>query len=108
MKNNWRARAGIIFCLLVASTLPVRAQNPVPLISEPLLPTVAIPGGAGFTLAVNGTGFVSNSVVNWNGTARVTTFVSSSQIKADITAADIAVAATAGVAFWFHISPHFH
>ena len=35
--------------------------NPVPLISQPLVPDVAKPGGPGFTLSVNGTGFVSGS-----------------------------------------------
>jgi hypothetical protein len=46
---------------------------------------------------VNGTGFVSGAVVNWNGSARTTTFVNSSQVTAAITAADIASARTAVV-----------
>jgi len=50
---------------------PTTAQtNPVPLISQPLVPDAMAPGGAGLTLTVNGTGFVSGSVVNWNGSAR--------------------------------------
>src|SRR5438132_2196223 len=48
--------------------------NPVPLINQPLVPAAMAPGGAGFTLTVNGTGFVTGSVVNWNGSARTTTF----------------------------------
>jgi len=40
------------------------AQAPVPFISLPLMPDATAPGGAQFTLTVNGTGFVSNSVVN--------------------------------------------
>src|SRR5438105_14977378 len=44
--------------------------NPVPLINQPLVPDAIAPGGAGFTLTVNGTGFVSGSEVNWNGSAR--------------------------------------
>jgi hypothetical protein len=39
---------------------------------------------------VNGTGFISGSAVNWNGTALSTTFVSSSQLTATIPASDIA------------------
>ena len=35
------------------------AANPVPLISQPLLPDAIRPGAAGFTLIVNDTGFVS-------------------------------------------------
>ena len=51
------------------------AQNPVPLIDQPLVPAAAAPGGMGFTLTVNGTGFVPDSVVHWNGAARSTQFV---------------------------------
>src|SRR5438034_3196114 len=71
--------------------------NPVPLISQPLVPDAVAPGGAGFTLTVNGTGFVSGSLVNWNGSARTTTFVGSSQLTATILASDIAAASTASV-----------
>jgi hypothetical protein len=71
--------------------------NPVPLIDQPLAPSAAIPGGPGFTLTVNGTGFVSSSVVNWNGSARVTQFVSSVQLTATIPASDIATPSTASV-----------
>jgi hypothetical protein len=73
------------------------AQAPVPLINLPLVPDTTAPGGGGFTLTVNGTGFVSGSVVNWNGSARATTFLSSTQLRAGISAADIAMAGTASV-----------
>jgi hypothetical protein len=53
-------------------------------------PTSAIAGGAGFTLTVNGTNFVSGSTVNFNGNARTTTFVSATQLRAAILASDIA------------------
>ena len=51
------------------------ASNPVPLIDQPLFPETAAPGSGAFTLTERGTGFVSSSVVNWNGTALATTFV---------------------------------
>src|SRR5439155_11032187 len=73
------------------------AANPVPLISQPLVPDAAAPGGAGFTLTVNGTGFVSGASVNWNGSARTTTFVSNSQLTASILASDIATANTGSI-----------
>jgi hypothetical protein len=73
------------------------AANPVPLINQPLAPDAVAPGGAEFTLTVNGTGFVSGSVVNWDGSARATTFVNSSQLTATILASDIATASTASV-----------
>ena len=71
--------------------------NPVPLINQPLVPDAAAPGGPGFTLTVNGTGFVSGASINWNGGARATTFVSTSQLTASILASDIAIASTASV-----------
>lgn len=71
--------------------------NPVPMINEPVNPAAIAPGGAAFTLTVNGTGFVSGAVVNWNGTAQTTTFVSSSQITASIAASNIASPGTASI-----------
>jgi hypothetical protein len=90
------------FFLLVTSLAGISAgwayaQVPVPLINAPLMPDAIVPGGANFTLTVNGTGFISGSVVNWNGTARPTTYISSSQLKAAIMAADIKSAGTASV-----------
>ena len=62
-----------------------------------LSPAAANSGGTAFTLTINGTGFVAPSVVRWNGANRTTTFVSSTQLTAVITAADIATAGTAEV-----------
>src|SRR5205823_6165543 len=77
---------------------PATAQtNPVPLMNQPHVPDAIPPGGPRFTLTVNGTGFVSGSVVNSNGSARATTFVSSSQLTATVLASDIATASTASV-----------
>src|SRR5215472_16669546 len=85
----------LVFSLTVAGV--AAGQNPVPLINQPLVPDAVKPGGAGFTLTVNGTGFVSGSVVHWNGSARVTTFVSASKLTANIQASDIAKPGTASV-----------
>jgi len=70
--------------------------NPVPTVTS-LSPSSATAGGAAFTLTVTGTNFISGSVVNWNGGSRTTTYVSATQVKAAITAADIASAGTAQV-----------
>src|SRR6185436_12673843 len=59
-----------------------------------LSPASAAVGGPGFTLTVNGTGFVSGATVQWNGAARTTTFGSSTQLTAAIPASDIVVAGT--------------
>jgi uncharacterized protein YdgA (DUF945 family) len=71
-------------------------NNPVPAITS-LSPNVAAVGGPDFTLTVNGTGFVSTSVVNWNGAPKTTTFVSATQLRAAILAADIAAVGTPSV-----------
>ena len=71
-------------------------NNPVPSIAS-LSPSSAAAGGPAFTLTVNGSGFIQSSVVNFNGSARTTTFVSATQIKADILASDIATSGNANV-----------
>jgi hypothetical protein len=71
--------------------------SPVPFANQPLSPAAGAPGTAGFTLTVNGTGFVSGSNVNWNGSALTTTFVSDSKLTANVLASDIATASTASV-----------
>jgi hypothetical protein len=53
-------------------------------------PRGAAAGGSQFLLTVNGDDFRRDSVVNWNGSFRVTTFVSAHELFAVITAADIA------------------
>ncbi|HXI42229.1 MAG TPA: SBBP repeat-containing protein, partial [Bryobacteraceae bacterium] len=68
------------------------AVAPVPQIS--LSTVTAKPGGAGFTLKVNGSGFVPGAVVNWNGSPRQTTYISTTQLNAAILASDIAGAGT--------------
>jgi len=71
--------------------------NPIPLLNLPLLPDAAAPGGAGFTLTVNGTGFLSGATVNFNGTALATTFVNGSRLTAVVPAANIASAGTVSI-----------
>ena len=70
-------------------------QNPLPFVSQPLVPTAVSPGGPAFTLVVNGTGFVAGSVIKWNGAALSTSFVNASQLRATVPAANIASAGTA-------------
>jgi len=71
--------------------------NAVPTVYLPLVPGAAVPGGPGFTLTVNGTGFVSGATVKWNGMPLTTTVVSGSQLTASIPASDITTAGTASV-----------
>jgi len=55
-----------------------------------LIPSSITAGDAAFTLDVKGTGFISSSTVRWNGSSRPTTFVSATELTAEITATDIA------------------
>jgi hypothetical protein len=88
--------ASFVLVVLLAPAL-LGQSNPVPFVNQPLVPATVAPGASAFTLTVNGTGFVSGSVVNWNGSARATTFVSISQLTATILATDVAVAETGTV-----------
>ena len=95
-KLKWGVVARVFSCLVVLSA-GAAAQSPVPQINQPLVPSTVTPGAAGFTLTVNGTGFVSGSEVNWNGSGRTTTFVSSIKLTGAILASDVAAAGTATV-----------
>jgi hypothetical protein len=79
-----------------SGALTFTISNPVPTTTS-LNPASAVVGGAAFTLTVNGSNFVTGSVVQWNGSARTTTFVSSTQLTAAIPATDIAATGTATV-----------
>ena len=88
--------------VIAALAMPFRlaaqqAANPVPLVNQPLVPDAKAPGGAGFEIAVNGTGFVSGAKVNWNGSPLATTFVNGSRLTAGVPASHIATAGTASV-----------
>ena len=52
-----------------------------------LSPPSAVTGAGSFTLAVTGSGFDSGSVVQWTGTPLPTTFLSSTQLLATVSAA---------------------
>ncbi len=79
-----------------ALTFTINPSNPAPTISS-LSPNAATAGGGAFSLAVSGSGFVSSSVVNWNGSALTTTYGSSTQLTASVPASDIASAGSASV-----------
>jgi hypothetical protein len=72
-------------------------NNSVPAIDQPLIPDHALPGSAALTITVNGTGFVSGSVVDWNGSALSTTFVNQGQMQAVIPASNLVSAGTAAI-----------
>jgi PKD-like domain/Secretion system C-terminal sorting domain/IPT/TIG domain len=77
------------------SVLPATPPDPT---TSSLSPTSIAAGSPTFTLTVNGSNFFNGtSTVRWNGSNRTTTYVSSSQLKATINAADVTNAGTATV-----------
>jgi hypothetical protein len=71
-------------------------ENPMPTAAA-VAPASVVAGTPGATLTVTGSGFVSGSVVQWNGSSRPTTFVDSTKLTATLTASDLAVSAAAQV-----------
>jgi len=51
----------------------------------------------GFTLTVRGTGFRQNAVVRWNGADRMTSYVSTGELRASIPASDLVARGTVAV-----------
>lgn len=103
--QSFIAIAPLFICFLLCScgggsnsngTAPPPTQNPAPVIQS-ISPTVAALNGSGFTLTVTGSNFVQSSTVQWNGSARPTTYVSSAQLTASIPASDIIALGTATV-----------
>ncbi len=62
--------------------------NPVPVLTS-LSPISIAAGNFGFTLTVNGSSFIPGAVVRWNNDDRPTTFVSGTQVRAEISGGDI-------------------
>lgn len=74
-----------------ATPLAIAIEYPVPVLSS-MSPSSVLPGIADFDLVVTGSGLTTVSVVQWNGSPRQTTYVSQTQLKAKITAADVTAA----------------
>ena len=70
-------------------TVTIQSPNPQPT-AYSMAPTSATAGDPAFTLRVNGSNFMASSTLNWNGSARPTTYVSPSVVTAQISANDIA------------------
>jgi outer membrane protein assembly factor BamB len=66
-----------------------------PLTLNSVFPSIIAKGGGDFVLTSLGLSFAPNAVIQWNGTALVTSQVSSSVLRATVPAADIAASGTA-------------
>ena len=80
----------VIFTVSAAST------NPVPAITT-LQPASVTAGSGALTLTVNGTGFISSSMVKFKGTTLTTIFVSTTKLTAAIPASDVTTVGTAAI-----------
>ena len=85
-----------IFGISAPATISITVNSLVPVVSA-TIPNASIAGSPGFTMIVNGSGFVKGSVVQFNSSGRPTTFVSTTQLSAVIPASDAAVAGNATV-----------
>lgn len=70
--------------------------NPQP-IANALSPVGVATGAAAFVLDLQGSNFVTGSTVNWKGSPRPTSFISSSELQAVISASDVAAAQIATI-----------
>src|SRR5437773_1835419 len=86
-----------IDALMAATAGALEGTSPPPPTLHSLSPASIVAGAADFGLTVNGSNFVSTSVVRWNGSNRATTFVSSTQLLSTILASDAALAGMAQV-----------
>ncbi len=83
-------------CVSNSTPLAVTTPPAAPILSS-VTPTTAAAGGSGFTLTATGQNFMPSSVVQVNGSARATTFGTSTSLTATIQAGDIASAGTLAV-----------
>ena len=93
------ATAGSVQVTVVNPSPGGGTSAPIAFAIDPVAPVLAITrleppgvvaGHPAFDLVVTGTGFVQGATVQWNGTNRATTFVSTTQVNAAIAAVDVA------------------
>jgi len=78
------------------TTSQVQPRNALATVSS-ISPQSTHVGDPSFSLTIRGSGFLRASIVNWNGQARPTTFVSASELIATIPDSDVAQAGEAAV-----------
>lgn len=88
------ASNGLTFAITASSnTLTFSVVNVTPTISS-IAPTGVVAGAGNTTITVTGTNFMTTSVVQWNGTALATTYVSTTTLTAVIPSTDLVSAGT--------------
>jgi IPT/TIG domain len=66
---------------------PYTVTSPRPVLSS-ISPQI-VPAGQAATITLTGTGFETNSIVEWNGAPRTTAFVSATMLQVSLSAADL-------------------
>jgi len=79
--------------LTTIQSVQVNVTAPSPILTG-VSPNTATAGTTTQTITVTGSNFVTGSAVQWNGSARATTYISANQLSASLTAADLANAGT--------------
>jgi hypothetical protein len=99
MRSTRSIAAGVLRLTLVFVAAACVAQNnPAPVVFQPLTPDHIAPGTVNpVTVTVRGANFVADSIVNWNGSPRTTTYVSKSSLRAVINPTDVAATGTGAV-----------
>jgi len=92
---SFHMRVALAFFVLAA--LAFAQGNAVPYIDQPTVPDAVPPGNPAFVITVHGSGFASTAKVFWNGNPRNTHFLTSSLLRAQITAADVGTGQTAAI-----------
>src|SRR5579862_211519 len=75
------------------SKVNLEVDNPNPSIAK-ASPASLIAGQSSATVSVTGTGFVTTTLINVNGSARTTVYVSATQVNVNLTTADLAAGGT--------------
>jgi uncharacterized repeat protein (TIGR03803 family) len=78
---------------LISNSMPftvVAPNNPVPVITVPLVPASLPAGAISQTLTINGKGFLPSSTVTFNSVSHGTFYLSSTQLTITLTSADLA------------------
>lgn len=79
--KNCEGGVGVYACATTSNVLNFTVTMPTPVITS-LGPSSVSSCASPFSLAVIGSGFISTSTVNWSGTSLVTTYVSSTELRA--------------------------
>ncbi len=93
--------AGLLAATLACGGYSSSSTPPVPGTTPTIIglsPDNVNSGGANFVLTVNGSSFIANATINWNGAPQITTqVVAGTQLMTTIPASAIASAGTATV-----------